>query len=136
MRRLGFDIAVTMAALLLAVMAIFAAVGFACLSLYLYLAPLAGPPLAALATAFAALLFALAVAGIASLKRRRRRPRAGTSEFSGLADALGLGQTLGTEGRDFLATHLSKASMALFGLGVAMGLSPKLRKLIADLLLR
>jgi hypothetical protein len=134
MHRIGLDIAVLMAALLLAAMGVFAAVGFAALSLYLYLMPLTGAAVAALVTAFGALVFVLLVAGIAALLVRR--PRRTGGDFAGLADALGIGQSLGTEGRAFLSSHLSKASLVLFGLGVAMGLSPRLRKLITDLLLR
>ena len=134
MHRIGLDIAVAMAALLLAVMGAFAAVGFGALAIYLYLVPLAGAAAAALVTAVAALIFVLLVAGIAALLVRRPRKPAG--DFSGLADALGIGESLGAEGRAFLATHLSKASLVLFGLGLAMGVSPRLRNLIADLLLR
>jgi len=134
MHRIGLNIAVAMAALLLAAMGVFAAVGFAALSLYLFLVPLTGTAAAALVTALAALVFVLLVAGIAALLIRR--PRRAAGDFAGLADALGIGQSLGAEGRDFLSGHLSKASLVLFGLGVAMGLSPRLRKLFADLLLR
>ncbi|MBU6442739.1 MAG: hypothetical protein KGR48_02415 [Alphaproteobacteria bacterium] len=134
MHRIGLNIAVVMAALLLAAMAILAAVGFAALALYLYLAPLTGAAMAALATALASLVFVLLVAGLAALLVRRPRKAAG--DFSGLADALGIGESLGAEGRAFLSTHLSKASLVLFGLGLVMGVSPRLRKLITDLLLR
>ena len=134
MHRIGLNIAVVMAALLLAAMAILAAVGFAALALYLYLAPLTGAAMAALATALASLVFVLLVAGLAALLVRRPRKAAG--DFSGLADALGIGKSLGAEGRAFLSTHLSKASLVLFGLGLVMGVSPRLRKLITDLLLR
>ena len=134
MHRIGLDIAVAMAALLLAVMGAFAAVGFGALAIYLYLVPLAGAAAAALVTALGAVVFVLLVAGIATLVVRR--PRRTARDFAGLAEALGIGQALGAEGQAFFSTHLSKATMVLFGLGVAMGLSPRLRKFITDLLLR
>ncbi len=134
MHRIGLDIAVAMAALLLAAMGAFAAVGFGALAIYLYLVPLAGAAAAALVTALAALIFVLLVAGIAVLVVRR--PRRTARDFAGLAEALGIGEALGAEGQAFFSTHLSKATMVLFGLGVAMGLSPRLRKFITDLLLR
>jgi len=139
MRDFGFKLIVGMAALLLAVMGVFAAVGFACLSLYLYLSALTTPALAALGTAFAALLFVLMVAALANAlvrrpPRRRRGDEIGT--LAGLDEAISLGKALGAESRDFMTSHLSKASMVVFGLGFAMGLSPKLRKLITDLILR
>jgi len=139
MRQLGFKLIVSMAALLLAAIAVFAAAGFACLSLYLYLTTLMAPALAALATAFSALLFALIVVALANALVRRpfRRRRADESDvFAGLEEAISLGKALGLESRGFMTSHLSKASMVVFGLGFAMGLSPKLRKLITDLLLR
>lgn len=142
MRRLGFNLIIGMAALLLALMAIFAAVGFGCLSLYLYLIALISAPLAALATAVAALIFALIVAVVAraiTARPARRRNGDGADErdvLAGLDEAISLGKTLGLESRTFMTTHLSKAAIAVFGLGFAMGLSPRLRKFITNLLLR
>ena len=139
MRDFGFRLIVSMAALLLAVMGVVAAAGFACLSLYLSLSALTTPALAALGTAFAALLFVLMVAVLANALMRRPARRRATGEdgtLAGLEDAISLGKALGLESREIMATHLSKASMVVFGLGFAMGLSPKLRKLITDLLLR
>jgi hypothetical protein len=139
MRRFGFNLVFNMAALLLAVMSVFAGVGFASLSLYLYLVTVTTAPLAALATAVAALLFALIVALIAGIVARGPgHGRAGEDDeaFAGLAEALSIGKTLGLEGRTFLTSHLSNATFVLFGLGLAMGLSPRLRRLITDLLRR
>lgn len=135
MRRFGLNMAISMAALLLAIMGVFAGISFGCFSLYLYFVTVISPPLAALATAFAALLFAVAVTGIAGLVWRRPQRPCGDN-FAGYAEAISLGKMMGLEGRAFLTTHLSKTTMAVFGLGFAMGLSPKLRKLISDLLLR
>ena len=139
MRDFGFNMIVGTAALLLAVMGVFAAVGFACLSLYLYLIAFTTGPLAALATGFAALLFALvvALAGKAFTSRPARRGETDERDvLGGLEDAIQLGRALGLESRTFMTTHLSKAAIAVFGLGFAMGLSPRLRKLITDLLSR
>ena len=139
MRRFGFNLAFSMAALLLAMMGVFAGVGFACLSLYLYLITITSTPLAALVTAVAALLFALIVALIAGIVARgpgRGRASEDDEAFAGLAEALSIGKTLGLEGRTFLTSHLSNATFVLFGLGLAMGLSPRLRRLITGLLRR
>lgn len=139
MRKFGFNLIVGMAALLLAIMGVFAAVGFACLSLYLYFITLTTPPLAALLTAIAALVFALVVALAAKAITGRPARRGEADErdvFTGLEEAISLGKKLGFESRTFMTTNLSKAAIAVFGLGFAMGLSPRLRKLITDLLLR
>lgn len=135
MRRLGILTAIGMAGLLLAVMGVFAAVGFVCFSVYLYLVDFISPPLAALAAAFAALLFALAAAASASFLARRRQ-RSVADDFDRLAGALALGKAMGLEGRDLLAARLSRMSMVAFGLGFLIGLSPRLRKLVSDFLFR
>lgn len=135
MRRLGILTAIGMAGLLLAVMGVFAAVGFVCFSLYLYLVTFVSPPLAALAAAFAALLFALAVAVSASFLARHQ-PRSGAEDFDRLADVLAVGKAMGFEGRDLLTARLSRLSLVVFGLGFLIGLSPKLRKLVSDFLFR
>lgn len=135
MRRLGILTAISMAALLLAVMGVFAAMGFVCFSVYLYLVNFVSPPLAALAAAFAALLFALAVAVCASFLARRR-PRPAADDFDRLASVLALGKAMGFEGRGLLTARLSRMSLVVFGLGFVIGLSPKLRKLMSDFLFR
>lgn len=137
MRRFGFNIAVSVAALLLAVMGVFAAVGFATLSLYLFLVSVVSPPLAALIASVSALLFALVVVGAAGLTWRRPTPTRREDEsdiLAGLSEALALGKKLGLEGRGFLISHLSRASIMLFAVGVAMGVSPKLRKMILNMI--
>lgn len=135
MRRLGILTAIGMAGLLLAVMGVFAAVGFVCFSVYLYLVDFISPPLAALAAAFAALLFALAAAASASFLARRRQ-RSVADDFDRLAGALALGKAMGLESRNLLAARLSRMSMVAFGLGFLIGLSPRLRKLVSDFLFR
>lgn len=135
MRRLGILTAVSMAGLLLAVMGVFAAVGFVCFALYLYIGDFVSPPLAALAAAFAALLFALAVAASARFLGRSRR-RSNGDDFDRLADILALGKAMGLEGRDLLTARLTRMSLFAFGLGFAIGLSPRLRKFVSDFLFR
>lgn len=135
MRRFGLNAAITMAGLLLATMGVFATVGFGCFAFYLYLANFIAPPLAALAAAFTALMFALAATGIASLLRRRRRHSL-EDDFAGLADLLAFGKTLGLESRDLFTTRFSKTALMVFGLGFLIGLSPRLRKLLSDFLFR
>lgn len=140
MRRFGFSLAMGFASALLAILGITVAAVFASLSFYFYLASFTTPALAALGVVGAALLLtviAIAAAlliprsGLRSLRRRKE-----DEFFERLSEALNLGKTLGGEGRDFVQSNLSKASLAAFGAGLVMGISPKLRKAILDLLLR
>jgi Na+-driven multidrug efflux pump len=135
MGRFGFSLAMGLTAALLAILGITVAICFSCLSLYFYLATITTSALAALGVAGAALLLAIVAALSISLIRR---PRPGAllprKDEERLAEALKLGKALGGEGRDFVQSHLSRAAFAAFGVGLAMGLSPKLRKAILDLL--
>ena len=133
MRRYGFLFAFGLAALLLAMLAVFVAVGFASLSLYQLFLTAMSPPLAALATSLAALLFILVLAlivGVVVSATRRRDP------VSKLAEALSLGKALGEEGRGALGANIPKVALIVFGLGFAIGLSPRLRRLVIGLLIR
>ena len=140
MGRFGFSLAMGFASALLAILGITIAIGFGCLSFYFYLATVTTPALAALGVASAALLLAIVAMAAKSLIPRPRLssllPRKDEEFFKRLSEALNLGKTLGGEGRDFVRSNLSKATLAAFGAGIVMGISPKLRKAILDLLLR
>lgn len=135
MGRLGITVGLSLAGIMAVCMALVAMIGFGCLSLYLYLATILTPALAALGVAIAALMFALLVLAFASLIQKRRRVR-DTGSFDQLAEALDLGKSLGDEGRKFLTANLSRTALGAFGFGIAMGLSPKLRRAVFDLLKR
>jgi hypothetical protein len=133
MRRYGFLFAFGMAALMLAMLAVFVAVGFASLSLYQLFLTAMSPPLAAFATSLAALLFILVLAlitGVIVSATRRRDP------LTKLGEALSLGKALGEDSRSALGANIPKAALIVFGLGFAIGLSPRLRRLVIGLLLR
>lgn len=138
MGRLGFTVAISMAILVVAAMGMVATIAFGCLSFYFYLSTITSPALAALGVAVAALLFAIILTFVVSLI-----PRPGLLSlvlgdkelFGGLFDALSLGKALGGEGRDFLNSSLSRASIVAFGVGIAMGVSPRLRRAVIRLLL-
>lgn len=140
MGRFGFSLAMGFVSAFLAILGITAAIGFACLSFYFYLETVTTPALAALGVAGAALLLTIiAIAAMSLIPRPRLRsllPRKEDELFERLSEALNLGKTLGGEGRDFVQSNLSKASLAAFGAGLVMGISPKLRKAILDLLIR
>lgn len=138
MNRLGLTVAISMACIVVAAMGMVATIGFACLSLYFYLSSIASPALAALGVAIAALIFTGAVTALVGLIPRPKLFSffAHNDDVLGrAAEALSLGKHLGDEGRDFLKSNLSRASAFAFGLGILMGISPKLRKAIMDILL-
>jgi hypothetical protein len=135
MGRFGFSLAMGFTAALVAILGVTVAICFACLSFYFYLATITTSALAALGVAGAALLLAMiALASISLIRRPRLGSLLPRKDEERLAEALKLGKTLGGEGRDFVQSNLSKASIAAFGVGLAMGLSPKLRKAILDLI--
>ncbi len=138
MRRLGFAVAMSLAILVVASMGMVATIAFGCLSLYFYLATVTTPALAALGVAGAALLFTLILTFVVS---RIRRPSllslvpADKALFGRFFEALSMGKLLGGEGREFLNSDLSRASMVAFAVGIAMGVSPRLRRTILKLFL-
>lgn len=137
MGRFGFAVAMGLAGAVVTGMAIVAAIAFGCLSLYLYLVTVTTPPLAALFVALASLFLAVVLAALMSLLPRPRLRTLVPREYDVLGritEAMGMGKALGTEGRDYLKSNLSGASLAAFGFGIAMGISPKLRKLVLDIL--
>jgi len=130
MRRFAMRLAVTIAIAMLCALGGFAALGYLTLALYLYLATLFEPPMAALVTAFGILVATLVLALIARLFIPKKK-----SPLEQLGEALSLGSKFGSESREKLHTEgFSKITIALFGLGFAMGVSPKLRALVLGLL--
>ncbi len=137
MGRLGFTVALSLAGIAGACAGVVAMIGFGCLAFYLYLATLMAPGLAALIVAVFALFFAGFMVALVSLIPRPNLIGLLLQEgqsFGHLGDALEIGKNLGDEGRAFIKANLSGASTAAFGFGIAMGISPKLRKAVLNLL--
>ena len=137
MHRLGFAVALGLACVIVATMAMVAAIGFGCLSLYFYLVTVTTPSLAAFGVALTALLFAVILIALIGLIPRPRLRSVLPPEYdvlSRFAAAMQTGKTLGAEGRQYAKANLSGVSLAAFGFGIAMGISPRLRKLVLDIL--
>lgn len=137
MGRFGFALGIILAGLVVASMAMVVAVAFGCLSLYLYFVTVTTPALAALFVALASLSFALIVVAALRLAPKPRLRMLIPPEYDvlgRLSEAAGMGRALGDEGRAYLKSNLSGASFAAFAFGVAMGISPRLRKLVLGLL--
>jgi hypothetical protein len=131
MERIFIRLAITIAALLTAAFVVVIALGFLGLACYLALLERLTPPMAALATAGAALLLAVLIFLIgraigALVKPRAARRGAG----GGLAGELGtfLGAEFGTR----LTARPYQTLIALLVSGFALGASPNLRRLLRD----
>jgi len=89
------------------------------------------PWLAALVTAGVALLFSLLVVLIARLITRRAVPSALRNRHRNAAD---LGELFGRQAHDFVAGNSLPMLGILLAFGFAMGISPRLRKILMKLL--
>lgn len=137
MGRLGFAVALSIAGVVGACMAVIAMMAFGCLSLYFYMASITTAALAALTVSMFALIFAILLIFLVSLIPRPTLMSFLPSEFDVLGrftDAVEAGRNIGDEGRQFLKSNLSTSSLAAFGFGIAMGVSPKLRRAVFSLL--
>lgn len=139
MGRLGLAIALGLACIIGAAVAVVAMIAFGCLSLYLYMATVTTPALAALTVAGGALFLALFFLLLVAVIPRPSLLSLFVSEsnaFGRLFGAIEMGQNLGDEGRQFLKSNLTGSAVAAFGFGIAMGISPKLRRAVFDMLRR
>jgi len=134
MRDLSVRLAIAAASLLLAGVGFIAAISFMCVALYLQLATMMTPPLAATTTALAALLFSLFVMMIGRwLAFGRRGTRGGSSRIAG-DPAMELGRRLGEEAFKYVKAHRSGTLIATLVAGFAVGASPKLRGWLRNLI--
>jgi hypothetical protein len=127
-------VAFAVAALLIASAVFVGASAFLCYAVFLFLAGVMPPAVAALVTALVLLLFSAAVLfigrGIAANGRRRARLSNGARPGEPLEALLGAD----------LAAYAAKSPFATTGIaflvGIAFGISPRLRRVAADLLRR
>jgi hypothetical protein len=134
MERMFIRLAITIAALLTAALVVIVALGFLGLACYLALLEHLTPPMAALATAGAALLLAAVIVLIGRAIGVLVKPRARRGRGGGLASELGT--LLGAEFSTRLAEHPYQTLIASLLSGFALGASPDLRRLLRDLFLK
>ena len=136
--RLLTRLAIGAAAILIAAAGGIVAVTFLIIAMYELLETVMEPWLAALATSGLAILFAVLVLLLARVAMRTMAPTppkaAARSGLGGMGFTAEIGTLLGKEARDFVENN----SMATLGVlavaGFALGVSPKLRKLLWKLL--
>lgn len=138
MRDLALRLAIAMVSLLLAAMGFIAALGFFFFAAYLQFADMMAPPLAAVAAAFVALLFSVAVMLVGRRMAfgpgRRRRRTDGSSSPIGGDPAMEFGRRLGEEAYRFVNANRRSTLIASLIAGFAIGASPKLRAYLRSLL--
>jgi hypothetical protein len=128
-------LAVSLAMVLIALIAAILAIVYFAFALYLLLLALVVPPAAALLTGILILLTALALIAIAraaTSPHRRRRETAPSLEAA--ESAAGLGTELGRKIRGLTEAHASGGLIAALVAGFAVGVSPKLRAFLQSIL--
>jgi hypothetical protein len=127
MRGLQMRLAIAAVSLLIAGVGLIAAIVFFCIAVYCEFLTFIDPPMAALATAGAALLFSIIVILLGQLLmgRSRRWSRDPTVE---------MGRKLGEQARTLLSSNKRATFFALLAAGFVVGASPRLRKILRALI--
>lgn len=136
MSRFFVRLAFSIAALLVMIVAAFIAVGYFAYALYLFLASLMTPPLAAAATGILVLLLAAFLALATRAGTGRRRYTESQSSREARESAAELGGELGRRLLGFADAHRTGSLLAALVAGFAVGVSPKLREFLLDVLRR
>lgn len=135
MRRLALRLAIVVVTFLIASVGFFVALAFGVVGIYFLFAQFLGPTWAAFATAASAILFSLAVIGMALFFTRsgepRRRRKLDGSDPSYLAAMVG--NLLGRRFEKYAGAHRQTSIFASFAAGFAVGASSKLRAFLFDL---
>ena len=129
-------LALSIAALLIVLIAALIAIGYFAFALYLFLLNSLSPPLAAAATGILVLLFAifLVLATRAGSGRRPRRRYAAYESDEARETAADLGSELGRRLQGLASSHKTGSLVAALIAGFAVGVSPKLRGFLLDIL--
>jgi hypothetical protein len=132
--RFFLRLAVSLAMVLIALIAAVTAIAYFAFALYLLLLALVVPPAAALLTGILVLVAALLLIAIARAATRPRRRREPSPSFEAAEDAAGLGTELGRKIRGLADAHASGGLLAALVAGFAVGVSPKLRAFLQAIL--
>jgi hypothetical protein len=139
--RLLTRLAIGAAAILIAAAGGIVAVTFLIIAMYELLETVMEPWIAALATAGIAVLFCVLVLLLARIAMRTMAPappktaaRSNLGGLGGMGFTSEIGTLLGKEARDFVQNNSMSTLGILVVAGFALGVSPKLRKLIWKLL--
>jgi hypothetical protein len=136
MRRFFARLAISIALVLIALVASLVAVGYFLFALYLWLAEYLVPPAAAAISGVIALLLALVLALIARAMLRFRRGGTDAPALSAAETAADVGSALSDKLNDFATMNRGTSMITALMAGFAVGFSPRLRSLLWRLLKR
>lgn len=133
-----FNVAIAAACIAGACTAAVAMTVFACLALFYWMETIAGAALAALLVSILALMLVLTMALVAFLlpKPSLIGMILPTEDevFGRITDAIDLGRALGEEGTRAATGKQGAITLGALGIGLLLGISPSLRRLVAALL--
>jgi hypothetical protein len=132
MRGLIARLATVVVACMLASVALVVALGFAMVGVYFVFAQFVSPPWAAFDSALSAIVFSALVLLIAFAIARRPRKRRAASNPNYVAAMVG--DLLGSRFRKLASENTRTSIFASFAAGFAVGVSPKLREFLFDLI--
>jgi hypothetical protein len=130
MRGLIARIAMSIALMVVALVAVLVALGYFVFALYLWLAEYLVPPAAALVSGAIVLLVALLLVTIARAMLRGSRRRRDVSPLTPEETAAQLGGLLGDKVQGFANLHRGSSLLTALAAGFAVGVSPKLRSIL------
>ena len=131
MRRFFARLAISIALIVVALVAVLIAVGYFVFALYLLLAEYLVPPAAAVVAGLIVLAVAMVLALIASsLFRGSKRRDRDTATMSATETAAQLGSLFGDKMQGLASMNRSTSLLAALAAGFAVGVSPRLRSVL------
>ena len=127
-------LAISLAALLIAVIAAIIALGYFVYALFLVLLNAVVAPAAAVLTGIIVLLVAILLVAATQGRSRRGRKRAGSPSLEGFESAAELGGELARKVRSLIGSEAGGGLLASLVAGFAIGMSPKLRAFLQSIL--
>jgi ABC-type Fe3+ transport system permease subunit len=127
-------LALSIAALLVMLVAACMAVGYFAYALYQFLSEYMSPALASLSTGLLILLLAALLVAATQMGTRKRHRYETESTREARENAAELGGELGRRILGFAEAHKSGSLLAALVAGFAVGVSPKLREFLVDIL--
>ena len=127
-------LAISLAVVLIAVIAAITAIVYFAYALYLLLLGYVVPPAAAVLTGILVLLIVVILAAVTRAAMRPRRRRDLGWRLEGVEDAADLGGEMARKVRGLMEAHANGGLLAALVAGFAVGMSPKLRAFLQEIL--
>lgn len=134
LRRFITRLAISLAALLITLIAAVIALVYFAYALFLVLLNVVVPPAAAVLTGVIILLAAMLLVAATRTRSRHGRKREASATLEGFENAAELGSELGRKLRGLTGSEASGGLLAALVAGFAVGMSPKLRAFLQSIL--